>query len=66
MSLDWERNNKNRRLSDNHESIRVMSDTSIFRFGKYRGRTLKNVRAIDPSYVNWCVNNSVIEIRGDK
>ena len=33
-----------------------------FTFGKYKGITLKNIIESNPSYVTWCVNNSIIEL----
>ena len=42
--------------------MRKVDKHYIFDFGKYRGRTLKEVRQCNPSYIRWCVDKGILEV----
>lgn len=38
------------------KSFNVTQNTVLW-FGKYKGRKVKDIIVIDPSYMTWCMNN---------
>ena len=42
--------------------MRKVDKHYVFDFGKYRGRTLKEVRQYNPSYIRWCVDKGILDV----
>lgn len=39
-----------------------MSAEPLFNFGKYKGRSIKDICIIDPNYVKWAINKGLIRL----
>ena len=42
--------------------MRKVDKHYIFDFGKYKGRTLKEIRQYDISYIRWCVSKGILDV----
>jgi hypothetical protein len=40
----------------------VLNETYILPFGKYKGKSLLEIANLNPSYIKWLSQNSVLEI----
>lgn len=42
--------------------VNILYDTSLMRFGKHKGRVVKEVQDEDPDYMDWLLNEEVIAV----
>lgn len=49
-------------LIDYDGKVNIVYNTSVMRFGKHKGRMIKDIKDDDADYMDWLIDESVIQI----